>query len=1003
MAKREPKRKPKRKPKPQAGKDKNDLKKKAPQPPSKGRLSPDGFPVVGIGASAGGLEALEELFRPMPARTGMAFVVVTHQHPGHTSMLPELLGKCSKMPVVGATDGVKLAPDQVYVGPPGTLLSIMNGKLHLTEAGGDLLARLPIDHFFRSLAEDQQERAICIVLSGTGTDGTLGLRTIKGESGMAMVQDAQSAKYAGMPSSAAATGLADYVLPPARMPEHLIAYVRGPYLKAPEPAPKIVSMPAEPVEKVLLLVRNRTGHDFSSYKASTIRRRIERRMNVHQIEKLRDYARYLQQNEHETDILFQELLISVTSFFRDPAAFEALAAHLPSLLDPDRDSSVRAWVPGCSTGEEAYSIAILLRECVAEHKKPGEIQIFATDIDAGAIEKARSGVYPDGIAVDVSRQRLDRYFVREDGSYRIRKDVREMVVFAPQNVIKDPPFTKLDLISCRNLLIYLNSDLQRRLVPIFHYALKPNGILFLGPSETIGGFADLFATLDAKWKIYRRKETPGAVHAHLEFPARVSRLGAGAAGAPSALPPLTESATSGVVEKLLLSRFAPASVLVNDRGDIVYVHGRLGDYLEPASGRPRLNVLEMARGGLHLELAGAIHEAVAHKSAVSREQVRVEGNGSTSYVDLTVEKVGEPESLRGLLLVSFRRVPEPSPPARKKGARAAPETSRVVQLERELRHTKGSLRTTVEELETSNEELKSTNEELQSMNEELQSTNEELETSKEEMQSLNEELTTVNAELQSKVDELSQANDDMQNLLNSTELATVFLDRDLKIKRFTERATKIINLIPTDVGRPVRDLVSNLRYPHLLSDAREVLKTLCVKEEELQTVDEHWYLMRMMPYRTADNVIDGVVLTFVDIDRTKKAELVSRERGAYFEGIVEAVREPLLVLDAGLRVISANPSFYRTFGTSEKKIKGELVYDLGNGQWNIPALRRLLKVIIPENGSFDDYRVEHDFPRIGHRVMLLNARRITAREGTPALILLAVEDVTERRAAAKRG
>ena len=994
MAKRQPKRR--------VGKDKNDPKRKAEQPLSrasaKSRSGSDGsFPVVGIGASAGGLEALEELFRSMPVYTGMAFVVVTHQQPGHTSLLPDLLGKCSKIPVVEASDGVKLAPDQVYVGPPGTVLSIMNGKLHLTEAGGDVRARLPIDSFFRSLGEDQKERAICIILSGMGTDGTLGLRTIKGESGMAMVQDLQSAKYAGMPSSAAATGLADYVLPPAQMPEQLIAYARGPYLKAPERVPKIVPLPAEPVEKILFLLRNRTGHDFSSYKGTTIRRRVERRMNVHQIEKPSDYARYLQENVHEIDVLFQELLISVTGFFRDPAAFQALAAHLPSILHENGDSSVRVWVPGCCTGEEAYSIAILLRECVEGLERGREVQIFATDIDPAAIERARIGVYPDGIGADVSPQRLDRHFVREDGSYRIRKDIREMVIFAPQNVIKDPPFTKLDLISCRNLLIYLDSELQKKLMPLFHYALQPNGILFLGTSETAGSFSDLFTTLDGKWKIYRRKETPGASYAHLEFPVRPPRIDAGAPGAPAAARPPTESTTAAMVEKLLLSRYAPASAIVSDHGDIVYIHGRLGAYLEPASGRPRLNILEMARGGLQIELAAAMREAVACHTEVSRDPVHVESDGSPILVNVAVEKLTEPESLRDLLLVSFRRIPEPPAAAGKKRERARRETSRVAELEREVRQTKESLRSTVEELETSTEELKSSNEELQSMNEELQSTNEELETSKEEMQSLNEELTTVNAELQSKLDDLSQTSDDMQNLLNSTDIATVFLDRDSRIKRFTEKATQIINLIPTDVGRPVRDLMTKLRDPGPLSHAQEVMKTLGTREDEVQTVDGHWYLMRTMPYRTADNAIDGVVVTFVDFDDMKKAQLVRRERDVYFESIFETVREPLLILDFGLHVVSANRSFYRTFESSREKVEGELIYDLGNGQWDIPDLRKLLEEIIPQNASFEGYEVEHDFPDIGHRTMMLNARRITASQGVPGLILLAIEDVTGRR------
>jgi two-component system CheB/CheR fusion protein len=477
------------------------------------------FPIVAIGASAGGLEALQEFFSHTPAETGIGFVVVTHQHPGHVSLLPDLLARVSSMRVVEAADGTVVEPNHVYVGTPGGLLAISGGMLRRLDTELENSPHLPIDSFFRSLAEDQREHAICIVLSGTGADGTLGMRTIKAESGMAMVQQPPSAKYAGMPSSAMATGLADYILPAADRPGQLIAYSRGPYLKNRTAAVPAPAFPKEPLQRIFSLLRARTNHDFASYKMNTIRRRIERRMNVHQIKEADEYVRYLQENPHEIDMLFSELLISVTSFFRDPPAFETLAERaLPSLLGTRSDEhALRVWVPGCASGEEAYSIAILLHECMAKMKTRFDVQIFGTDLDSHAIDAARAGVYAAGISADVSKERLERYFVREDNAYRVAKEIREMLVFAPQNVIKDPPFTKLDLVVCRNMLIYLDGDAQRRLLPVFHYALRPNGLLFLGPSESIGRFADLFEPIDNKWKIFRKKETVSPMYPLMEL------------------------------------------------------------------------------------------------------------------------------------------------------------------------------------------------------------------------------------------------------------------------------------------------------------------------------------------------------------------------------------------------------------------------------------------------------------------------------------------------------
>jgi len=792
-----------------------------------------GFPVVGIGASAGGLEALEELLKNMPASTGMAFVVVTHQHPGHTSLLPELLGRTTTIPVVAAADGLKIEPDHIYVGQPGGYLAIQNGVLHRTGASDSEAPKLPIDYFFRSLANDQRERAICIILSGTGSDGTLGLKAIKGKSGMVMVEDPASAKYSGMPASAIATSLADFVAPPSAMPEQLLAYVSGLYRCDGATSEAEHALEGEPMQRILTLLRARTSHDFSAYKPNTLRRRIERRMNVHQIPGPQPYIRYLEENPHELDLLFQELLISVTSFFRDPETWQALLdGPLPELLQSRPEGATfRAWIPGCSSGEEVYSLAICLHECLEKLKRHFDVQLFGTDLDGEAINAARIGQYPHGIASDVSPARLERYFVPHDAGYRIRTDIRDMAVFAVQNVIKDPPFTKLDFLSCRNLLIYLNSDLQKWLLPIFHYALKPGGLLILGSSETVGTFIDLFEAVDKRWKIYRRKEAPAGAYILPEIPAQSASHGSTRTRHSAAGAVVPESPISRLVERLLLGSFAPPSVVVNDRGDVVYIHGRTGAYLEPTPGQPRHNVLEMAREGLKIDLAAALRHAVTQSQAVVRKNVRVKSNGGYTSINLTVSRIQEPETIRGLLLVTF--TPAPARRKTKELKSTHDDTSRIAELERELLYSHESLQSTVEELETSNEELKSTNEELQSTNEELQSTNEELETSKEELQSLNEELTTVNAELQSKVDDLSQATDDMQNLLNSTDIATIFLDNDLTIKRFTSQATGLIKLRSTDVGRPIAELASNIEYESLLADCGQVLATLTPRETEV--------------------------------------------------------------------------------------------------------------------------------------------------------------------------
>ncbi len=956
----------------------------------------DSFPIVGLGASAGGLEALEEFFKNMPASSGMAFVVIMHQAAKHVSLMPELLDKCTQMDVTAIQDRMSVKKNHVYIVPPGKKVDLFNGTLLLTDLPEKHVAPLPIDHFFRSLAEECRELAVAIVLSGTGTDGTVGLSAVKGASGLAVVQSVESAKFSGMPQSALDAGLADYVMAPREMPAKLIKYARGPFLKSPPSAKTPTPDIEQALPEILHIVRRRCGHDFSGYKLSTICRRIERRMNIHQIAEPKNYCRYLDENRAEAIDLFKDLLIGVTSFFRDPEAFESLGENAikPLLETKSDDSPWRIWVPGCASGEEAFSVAILIRELMERRRVHWNVQIFATDLNDEAIEAARLGLFPSGIANDVSAERLARWFDKEDGGYRIRKELRDWLIFAPQNVLHDPPFTKLDLICCRNLLIYLQPQMQKRLLILFHYALNPAGVLFLGTSETINEFSDLFAVVDNKNKVFRRIESDQRTDRRAHFPV----IGKGkAASMDPVVAPDTQPAERmrESIFQMLAASFAPPTVVVRENGEIVHVHGRTGRYLELAPGGPPGNIVAMAREGLELDLSSALRKAARQSEPVLHDNVPVKTNGDTVLIRLVVQKVEEPKPIGGLIRISFEEHPDLPTAGEEEAASPMPRGSRVSrrekQLENELKTTRESLQRSIEELDAFNEEMQSNNEEMQSTNEELQSTNEELETSKEELHSLNEELHTVNSELQEKIRELSNANDDMNNLLNSTDIATLFLDGSLKIKRYTEQAKRIVSMIPSDMGRSLRDLTPHLQYEGLMSDAEQVLKTLIPRECEVQTEGGDWLLMRIIPYRTANDKIDGLVMTFVDIDELKR----SRERATVFmEDILATVREPLLVLDADLRVRFANRSFYATFHVQENETLGQLIYDLGERQWNIAGLRKMLDDILPKNSSFEDFEVSHEFPSIGTKRMLLNARRIRSDAGEPSYILLAIEDVT---------
>ena len=1020
------------------------------------------FPIVGVGASAGGLEAFTQLLKALPLDTGMGFVLVQHLDPEHESALTQILSRATAMPVCDVTNNQAVQPNCVYIIPPDTNLSIAEGVLKLQPRPKTRTPHRPIDSFFESLAVDHRERAIGVVLSGTASDGTLGLEAIKGQGGITFAQD-DSAKYDSMPRSAVAAGCVDLVLSPSDIALELARIAKHPYVAGqplelsarapddldeatahqdndpPSPAgkkgsPRTGALPAraerggwekagakgangadDGYTKTLSLLRNHSGVDFSLYKSSTIERRIARRLVISKQNTLEEYATFLRGNAKELDALCSDVLISVTSFFRNPEAFEALQRNvLPELLKQPGDDPIRVWVPGCSTGQEAYSIAIAFMESAEKAPRGRNLQVFATDLNEKLLDKARFGLYPKGLSEELSPERLRRFFVEEQGGYRVSRSLREMVVFARQNLFADPPFSRMDLISCRNLLIYLGPTLQKKAIPTFHYALKPGGFLLLGASESVGGFTELFELVDRKYKIYSKKTSPTPA---FYMPANRERGERFSSGRRAFAPQVEQShpadglssevSAQREADRITVNHFAPPGVLVDADMHVRQFRGSTSAFLAPPVGKASFNVLKMAREGLMLPLRSAINEAKKENKTTRRENVRVKQDGQARAVHLEViplKNLPDP-----CFLILFEEADkagrtslceQPAKPPISKHE----EANFITELETDLAETREYLQAIQEQHEAANEELQAASEEVQSANEELQSIIEELETSKEELESSNEELSTVNEEMNHRNSELNVLNNDLINFQNSTRLVVLLLGRDLTIRRFSPQAEKQFDLRATDVGRPISHIRHNLVHADdaktpldLETLCTEVITTVSEQEREVLDKDGRWHSLRLRPYTTLDHKIDGAVLLLLEIDELKQSEQDVAAARDYAENIVETVRDPLLVLDSDLRIVSANRAFYRVFRVDPAETVSTFIYDLGNRQWDIPRLRELLEEILPKSKTVEDFEVEHNFEQLGQRTMLLNARTILNPLQKTERILLAIEDITERK------
>jgi len=982
------------------------------------------FPIVAVGASAGGLEAYTEFFHALPDNTGMGFVLVQHLDPTHHSLLTEIIAKTTRMPVAEVKSGAKVKANYVYVIPPNSLMTVAGGVLKLTprkpgppHRGPRQQGDLAINFFMGSLALERRSGAIGIVLSGTGGDGTAGLERIKAEGGITFAQEPSSAKFDGMPRSAIDSGCVDYILPPRQIAQTLVEIHGHPYITLPEQRSETADSDfSAPLEKafarVIEQLRRTGGVDFSQYKRNTIYRRALRRMMVLRIELLDEYAKYLRAHPEESHKLYDDVLIPVTRFFRDFEAFEALKTQVyPAVVkDKTNKGAIRMWAPGCSTGEETYSLAMTLLEFLGERASSFHIQIFGTDLNERVIQKARTGIYLESIAEEISLERMSRFFIKVDEGYRVNKAVRDLCVFARQNLAGDPPFSQMNVVVCRNLLIYMQSSLQKKVLPILHYALKPQGFLVLGSSESVTSFPDLFSAIDRKHKIYARKPIASRVHydfAQTRYPSLLRQDFIGSASRPGH-PVKEEVEVQAEADRLLLKSHTPAGVIVNGAMEVVQFRGRTSPYLEQSSGRPSVNLLKLARNGLDVELRTLIASATRKRAAVKREGIPFQYNRHHRVLNLSVSPLGDKSVReRRFFLVLFEDVTSrpTEAAARRKGKNGAlppsnkPESKRLT---RELASTREALHSAIESEEALKEKFQSANEEILSANEELQSTNEELQTSKEELQSANEELNTLNSELQNRNSELHDLNNDISNLLNSTRIPVVMLDRHMRIRRFTPVANKLLKVAPSDIGRPLGDIRPNILEPDhqpvdFESKIAKVIDSLQQSVSEVKDLEGRWHSLSILPYRTQDNKIDGAVLALQDIDAIKAASEQLQKSSEFFRAITDTIREPLLVLDPQLRVVGANAPFLATFEVSREETVGRFLYDLGNRQWDIPLLRTLLEQVLPEKRKVTDFGLEWEFERLGLRTMLLNAQTLTQTPGdAPPMIMLAIEDITER-------
>lgn len=961
-------------------------------------------PIVGIGTSAGGLQALVQLFEGVAERTGMAFVVIQHLNANNDSTLDEILSRVTAMPVSKVTDNAVVQPNHIYVIAPGTELTISHGVLTVSPQQCGVGRYTPIDSFLESLAMDKASKALGVILSGSGADGAQGVKEIKAVGGIAFAQTPQSAEFDSMPRSAIATGMVDFILTPSQIAGELSRIgqsqiITSPVLEDGELFPD----EGDALNRIVALLRKASGINFAEYKQLTVKRRILRRMVLLKIDMLDDYVAYLLKNSAELTALQQDILINVTKFFRDPQAFETLKKVVfPSIVSAAPPNvPIRLWVPGCSTGEEAYSLAIALLEFLEDNTVNRRIQIFATDINEIVIEKARAGIYPKTIMTDVLPVRLSRFFVEVEQGYQVSKTIRDICVFARQDIGQDPPISRVDLVSCRNVMIYFGPALHKRIFPIFHYALNPNGVLMLGASESIGVFADLFDLVDKKHRIYTKKSV--ATPMFFDF-----ALAEHAASIQIRSKDVLEGSSGGTwldvqkeADRIVLSKYASPGVIINSKLDIIQFRGRTGVYLEPASGMPSVNLLKMAREGLFAGLRAAVNQAKKENVLVKKEGLHILKNGHSLSVNVDVIPINGPFQKGEYFLVLFRDGASQSMSDRTSDSGVAAQdifqqtraVDEVLRLKQEVIAAKEYLQSIIDQHEATNEDLRYANEEVQSSNEELQSMNEEMETAKEELQSTNEELMTLNEELINRNMELNHVNNDMINLLRSISLPVLILSSDLRIRRFNSVAEKVFNLIGADVGRPISNIKPNINVPDLEQASLQVIDTLNSMEQEVQDKWGNWYSMQIRPYRTTDNKIDGVIITFADIDAIKRSIRVVQEAREYAEAIVETVRHPMVVLDADLRLKTANNAFYQTFRLIPGELTGQSIFQIKDRQWDLPELHTLLTELMDHDMVFEDFMVTGDFANMGEITMLMNARRIVNVHDNTKLILMAFETI----------